>query len=565
VRPSPREAIDALIVGTGFSGLAAAIKLQERGTPYAILERGDDIGGTWRDNTYPGCRCDVPSPLYSFSFAPNPEWSELYSPQPEIQAYLRKVAVDHDVLGHVRFGTMMTGAEWDDEAQRWAIATTAGPLSARLLVLGNGPLSEPSYPDIEGLDTFAGPVIHSAQWDHSVDLSGKRVAVVGTGASAVQIVPHVQRLAESVVLFQRTPAWILPHPNRPITEVERRVYRRFPLAQKLVRFALYCFLEVGALGLTRRPPLTNVLRRVGLRYLKREVKDPAKRRMLTPDYQPGCKRLLPSKDFLGAVDQPNVTLIPEGLTTVDEHAVVTADGTRHEVDVIVLGTGFRVTDNPAMHLLTGKDGATVAQVWKDIGMGAHLGSTVPGFPNMAFLAGPNTGIGHTSLVLMIEAQVRYLMGALDELDRRGATTFEVKQSAYDVFNQDVQRRMQQTVWSTGGCQSWYLDDQGRNPTLWPDFTFRFLQKTRRFDAESYVYRTAPTPAQEAVRCIQRSFNRGHKPETVATAVLHAVAADKAVVAAGFEARVGWHLQKVLPLVVQELVGRPAPSWLTRDK
>ena len=323
--------------------------------------------------------------------------------------------------------------------------------------------------------------------------------MVGTGASAVQIVPHVQRLAESVVLFQRTPAWILPHPNRPITEVERRVFRRFPLVQKLVRFGLYCTLEVGALALTRRPPLTNVMKRVSLRYLKRQVKDPAKRRMLTPDYQPGCKRLLPSKDFLAAVDQPNVTLIPEGLSTVDEHAVVTADGTRHEVDVIVLGTGFKVTDNPAMHLLTGKDGATVAQVWKDIGMGAHLGSTVPGFPNMVFLAGPNTGIGHTSLVLMIEAQVRYLMGALDELDRRGDTTFEVERAAYDVSNQEVQRRMQKTVWNTGGCQSWYQDDKGRNPTLWPDFTFRFLQKTRRFDAESYSYRTAPALPQEATR------------------------------------------------------------------
>jgi len=484
--------VEALIVGTGFSGLAAAIKLQERGTSYTILERGDDVGGTWRDNTYPGCRCDVPSHLYSFSFAPNPEWSELYSPQPEIKAYLRKVAQDHDVVRNVRFGTAMTEAEWDDAAQHWVAQTTAGPVTARLLILGDGPLSEPAFPEIDGLDEFPGPVIHSAKWDHSVDLAGKRVAVVGTGASAVQVVPEVQRVAESIVLFQRTPAWILPHPNRVITEGERRVFRRFPSIQKAVRFGLYCFFEMGALGLTRRPPLTNGLKRIALRYLEREVKDPDKRRMLTPDYQPGCKRLLPSKDFLKAVDQPNVTLIAEGLTTVDGGAVVTADGTRHEVDVIVLGTGFRVTDNPAMHLLTGKDGATVAQVWKDIGMGAHLGSTVPGFPNMTFLAGPNTGIGHTSLVLMIEAQVRYLMGALDELDRRGATTFEVKQSAYDVYNQDVQRRMQKTVWNTGGCKSWYLDDKGRNPTLWPDFTFRFLQKTRRFDAESYTYRSVPT-------------------------------------------------------------------------
>lgn len=435
----------------------------------------------------------MPSHLYSFSFAANPEWSELYSPQPEIKAYLRRVADDFDVVRNVRFGTAMTEAEWDDVAQLWVVQTTAGTLTARLLILGNGPLSEPSFPDIDGLDAFDGPVLHSARWDHSVDLTGKRVAVVGTGASAVQLLPQVQRVASDVVLFQRTPAWILPHPNRAISDRERRIFRRFPLVQKAVRFVLYAIAELGAIGLTRRPPLTNVMKKVSLKYLDHEVSDPDKRRMLTPDYQPGCKRLLPSKDFLKAVDQANVTLIPEGLTKVDGNAVVTTDGTRHEVDVIVLGTGFKVTDNPTMQLIIGKDGATVAQVWKEIGMGAHLGSTVPGFPNMVFLAGPNTGIGHTSLVLMIEAQVRYLMGALDELDRRGATTFEVRQGAYDVYNQDVQRRMQKTVWNTGGCQSWYLDDKGRNPTLWPDFTFRFLQKTRRFDIDSYAYRSAPTP------------------------------------------------------------------------
>jgi len=485
--------LDALIVGTGFSGLAAAIKLQERGTTFTILERGDDIGGAWRDNTYPGCRCDVPSHLYSFSFAPNPEWSELYSPQPEIKAYLQKVAADNDLVRHVRFGTRMTEAEWDEPTQRWVVQTSEGPLTARLLVLGNGPLSEPAFPDIDGLDDFDGPVLHTAQWDHSVDLTDKRVAVVGTGASAVQVLPHVQRAASDVILFQRTPAWILPHPNRRITEVERRVFRRFPLVQKAMRAVLYGIAEIGAVGLTRRPPLTNVMKKVALKYLEHEVSDPEKRRMLTPDYQPGCKRLLPSKDFLEAVDQANVAIVPEALTKVDGNAVVLADGTRHEVDAIVLGTGFRVTDNPAMQLLIGKDGATVAQVWKEIGMGAHLGSTVPGFPNMVFLAGPNTGIGHTSLVVMIEAQLRYLMGALDELDRRGADTFEVTQGAYDVSNQDVQRRMQKTVWNTGGCQSWYLDDKGRNPTLWPDFTFRFIQKTRRFDAGSYTYRSAQTP------------------------------------------------------------------------
>ncbi|MHB8464552.1 MAG: flavin-containing monooxygenase [Acidimicrobiales bacterium] len=485
------EHVRVVIVGTGFSGLGAAIRLKERGVAFTILERGHDVGGTWRDNTYPGCRCDVPSHLYSFSFAPNPGWTELFSPQPEIHAYLRRTAADYAILPDVRFGVALTEATWNEEGARWALETTAGPLTCDVLVLGNGPLSEPAYPDIDGLDEFAGPVMHSARWDDDVSLDGKRVAIVGTGASAIQFLPHVQQRAATVSLFQRTAPWVLPHFNRRITPLERQVFRRVPAVQRAFRLAIYGAAELGAVALTRQPRLTGVLRVAGLNHLRRHVRDPEKRRKLTPDFQPGCKRLLMSNDFYRAVDQTNVEVVTERIVAVEDGAVVTAEGQRHDVDVIILGTGFRVIDNPAGEMIRGRDDTTLAKFWSEGGVRAHLGATIPGFPNLMFLAGPNTGIGHTSLVVMIEAQVRYVMGCLAELERRGASTFEVQTAPFDAYNEDIQRRMRRTVWNTGGCSSWYLDDEGRNPTLWPDFTFRFVQRTRRFDAESYEFGRVP--------------------------------------------------------------------------
>lgn len=483
----PVEHVRAVVVGTGFSGLAASIKLHERGIEHIVLERDDDVGGTWRDNIYPGCRCDVPSHLYSFSFAPNPEWSELFAPQHEILDYLRDTAERFGVLPRVRFGVSLDEAEWDPDAARWLLSTSAGALTCEVLVLGTGPLSEPAFPDIEGLGSFRGPVVHSARWDPGVDLDGARVAVIGTGASAIQLVPQVQRHAGRLVLFQRTPAWVLPHPNRRMSRVERAAFRRFPLLQKALRFGIYVGAEAASVGLTRWPGLTRAVRLVGRAYLRLQVKDPAKRGALTPDYLPGCKRLLPSPDFYTAVDQPNVELVTEGIDRVENDAIVTRDGRRHEVDVIIPATGFRVTDNPMMDTLRGKDGISLAKAWAEDGLRAHLGTTVPGFPNLFILAGPNTGIGHTSLVVMIEAQIRYMLGCLAEMDRLGAHAAEVRVEPFEAYNRALQQRMARTVWNTGGCASWYLDDEGRNTTLWPDFTFRFLQRTRRFDAESYTF------------------------------------------------------------------------------
>lgn len=484
-RPLPPH-VPALVVGAGFSGLAASIKLAERGVDHLVLERRDDVGGTWNDNTYPGCRCDVPSPLYSFSFAPNPDWSELYSPQPEIQDYLRATADRFGVTPRIRFGVAVLDAAWDEDTLRWRLQTTAGPVTSDLLVLGTGPLSEPAVPDIDGLDSFTGPVLHSARWDPDVELAGKRIAVIGTGASAIQIVPQIQPDAANIDLYQRTAAWVLPHPNRRMTGFERRMFKRLPATQKALRAGIYVLLESMSVALTRRPQLTGAARRIGLAHLRRHVKDPVKRRQLTPHYAPGCKRLLPSDDFYPAVAEEDVEIVTDGIGRVDATGIVSSDGTHRPCDVIVLATGFHVTDNPMMELIRGRSGATLAKVWSEDGMGAYLGSAVPGFPNMFFLAGPNTGIGHTSLVVMIEAQVRYLMSGLDEMSQRGAKTFEVRREAYDAYNAEIQDRMARTVWNTGGCRSWYLDARGRNPTLWPDFTFRFIQRTRRFDASAYT-------------------------------------------------------------------------------
>lgn len=492
----------AVVVGAGFSGLAASIKLAERRVGHVVLERGDGIGGTWRDNTYPGCRCDIPSHLYCFSFAPNPDWSETFAGQAEIKAYLDDVAVRFGVAQRTRFGVEVQHAAWDDDAGVWRLATSEGERTTDLLVLGTGPLSEPALPDIAGLDGFAGPVVHSARWDPTVDLDDRRVAVIGTGASAVQLVPHVQRRAREVVLFQRTPAWVLPHRNRPIGRREREQLRRHPARQRARRAGLYLGSEILGAMLTRRPSSLRLIERAALAHLAAQVHDPDKRRRLTPGYLPGCKRLLPSNDYYPAVDQPNVKLVTEAIDRIEPTAVVTGSGAREPADVIVAATGFHVTDNPMMALVRGRHGTTLAEHWAATGMQAHLGTTVPGFPNLFMLAGPNTGVGHTSLVIMIEAQVRYLMGCLDELDRRRATRVEVRADAAAAFNAEVQTRMARTVWKVGGCGSWYLDDQGRNTTLWPDLARRFVRRTRRFDAGNYTISagaarspgTGPAPA-----------------------------------------------------------------------
>lgn len=480
------------IIGSGFGGLGTAIRLRQEGIrDFVVLERADDVGGTWRDNTYPGCACDVQSHLYSFSFAPNPEWSRSFSRQPEIQAYLRRCAEEHGVLPHVRFGHEVRAAAWDEEAQRWRLDTAGGPVTAQLLVMASGALSDPVVPDFPGLGRFRGAAFHSSRWDHGCDLRGKRVAVVGTGASAIQFVPEIQPGVAELHLYQRTPPWILPRHDRRLGALEHGLFRRVPLAQRLARGAVYLLRE-GLVLAFRNPRAMRLAQRVALRHLRRSVPDPALRAKLTPEWTLGCKRVLLSSEYLPALVQPNVEVVTEGIAEVREHSVVTADGVERPTDAIVFGTGFRPTDPPLAPHVRGRGGRTLTEAWAGSPR-AHLGTTVAGFPNLFLLLGPNTGLGHTSVVYMIEAQIEHFMGAVRHMRRHGVAALEPRPEAQAAFVAEVDARMEGTVWTAGGCRSWYLDATGRNSALWPDFTWRFRRRAARFDPGEY----RATPAHRA--------------------------------------------------------------------
>jgi cation diffusion facilitator CzcD-associated flavoprotein CzcO len=473
---------DVAIIGSGFSGLGMAIRLKQAGmNDFVVLERAGEVGGTWQANTYPGCACDVPSHLYSFSFAPNPDWTQTYSTQPEIWAYLRRVADDFGVRPHVQLNTAVESAVWVDD--HWELETSQGTLRARVLVAGMGPLTEPKIPEISGLDDFDGPVFHSARWDHDVDLAGKRVASIGTGASAIQYVPAIQPEVSQLHVFQRTAPWVLPHSNRPIRGWERRLYRAVPALQKLVRGGVYAGREMLVLGFVFSPRLMKVVERLARKHMEHEIDDLELLEKVTPDYTIGCKRILPSNRWYRALGKPNVELVTDAIAEVRENAVVTADGREREVDAIVLGTGFHVTDIPAAHRIRGRGGVLLDDLWHGSPR-AHLGSTVAGFPNLFFLLGPNTGLGHSSMVYMIESQIAHVMAALKHMREHGAATIEVRPEVQERYNAALERRLEGTVWNTG-CASWYLDRTGRNSTAWPDWTWKFRRRVAELDPAEY--------------------------------------------------------------------------------
>jgi cation diffusion facilitator CzcD-associated flavoprotein CzcO len=472
------------IVGTGFSGLGMAIQLKQHGyQDFVILEQAADIGGTWRDNTYPGCACDIPSNLYSFSFAPNPDWSHLYPSQPEIQNYLRSCAKRFGIFEHIRFNCEMQQAIWQEDERCWQLITTQGPLIADLLIAGQGPLSEPALPPLPGIERFEGVLFHSARWNHDYDLRGKRVAVIGTGASSIQFVPQIQPQVEQLKLFQRTPAWILPRGDHAVADRQRRLFRLLPWMQRLTRNKIYWEHELVALGFVYRSGVLNSATRLAQRHLYRQVADPVLRARLTPHYLIGCKRILLSDDFYPALCQLNVEVITDPIREVCAHSIVTRDGTEHTVDAIICGTGFCVTDTQFSRQIYGHDGRSLAEHWQE-SVSAYRGTTVSGFPNLFLLIGPNTGLGHNSMVFMIESQVAYILDCLRTMERKHLQAVDVRAESQETFNQALQERMRHTVW-TSGCASWYLDARGRNTTLWPEFTFTFWRQMRRFDAQHY--------------------------------------------------------------------------------
>jgi len=478
------------IVGAGFGGIGIAIRLRQAGfDDLVVFERADDVGGTWRDNSYPGCACDVPSHLYSFSFAPNPGWTRSFSGQAEIWEYLRRCVDAYGLKSNLRLGCEVLGATWDQTTGRWCLDTSDGPDSADVLVAAAGPLSEPWMPPLPGLETFAGETFHSARWNHDLDLAGRRVAVVGTGASAAQFVPRIAPSVARLHLFQRTPAWVLPRRDRAITALERRFFAALPPAQRVVRAGIYWGREAFALGFLR-PPVMRFAQRVAARHLRRSIADPRLRAALTPDYTMGCKRVLLSDDFYPALVRDNVEVVTDAIAEVRPEGVVTVDGRVRDVDTIIFGTGFRVTDAPVAHRIRGRDGRSLTEAWQG-SMRAYLGTTVHGFPNLFLLLGPNTGLGHNSVVFMAEAQIRYVVAALDHLRRTGAAAVEPTLRAQAAYVADVDRRMAGTVWLRGGCRSWYLDATGRNSTLWPGYSWTYRLRSRRFDPDAYEVVTQP--------------------------------------------------------------------------
>lgn len=496
-----------LIVGGGFAGLGAAIRLRQDGrSDVLVIERAGELGGTWRDNTYPGAACDVPSHLYSYSFELNPNWTRSFSPQSEIQDYLCRTADKYGVRDKFLFGTELTSAAWDASATRWDVETTRGAFTADVLVTAVGALCEPKLPDIDGLDSFTGEIFHSARWDHRAQLAGKRVAVIGTGASAIQLVPAIAGQVANLDVYQRTAPWVMPRADRAYSRLERLVYRRVPGAQRLARELIYWGREVLVLGFAYQPRLLRAAQRIAEHHLAHQVADPALRAALTPNWQLGCKRILISNNWYPTLNQDHVTLVTDGIAEVRGNAIVTRDGTVREVDAIIIATGFHVTDSPTYNRITGADGRTLGEIWRESGQQAYKGASVSGFPNLLFVIGPNTGLGHSSMVYMAESHLNYLSSALKQFDRYGLASFDVRPEVQRAYNARLRKQLKTTIWSTGGCASWYLDAHGNNTTLWPSFTFAFRRLTRSFDLAAYrttaradrPIRAARTPTEAEV-------------------------------------------------------------------
>ncbi|MFG3124246.1 flavin-containing monooxygenase [Streptomyces sp. NPDC048201] len=492
------EHVRVAVIGSGFGGLGAAVRLRREGiTDFVVLERAGSVGGTWRDNSYPGCACDVPSHLYSFSFAPNPDWPRTFSGQEHIRAYLERVADDFGLRPHLRFDSEVKLMTWDAENLRWNIETASGSLTADVVVSATGPLSDPKIPAVPGLDSFPGRVFHSARWDHDYDLRGKRVAMVGTGASAIQIVPSIQPEVRSLTVFQRTPPWVMPRMDRAIGTAERRLHQALPFTARLRRGLLWGIRELQVQAFTKHPDELGLVERLAKRNMARAIKDPALRAKLTPDYRIGCKRILLSSAYYPALAQPNVDVVASGVSEIRGSTVVAADGTETEVDAIIFGTGFHVTDMPIAERVVGAGGVTLAEAWKG-GMAALRGGSAAGFPNWLSVIGPNTGLGNSSMILMIESQLNYLADYMRQLDTLGGrTALDARPAAVDRWNRRVQERMKRTVWNTGGCTSWYLDASGRNTTVWPGTTTEFRQATRRVDLTEYEVLRKPVSEEQA--------------------------------------------------------------------
>jgi cation diffusion facilitator CzcD-associated flavoprotein CzcO len=485
------------VVGGGFGGVGAVVMLHRAGyDEVTVFERGERVGGVWNHNTYPGAACDVPSHLYEFSFEPNPRWSRRYAPQAEIQAYLEDVARRHGVLERIRTNTEVTRAEWDEQREKWLLETSAGPHEADVLVTACGQLSTPKLPSLPGLAEFAGPVFHTAQWRHDVDLTGKRVAVIGTGCSAIQTVPSIQPIVAQLDVYQRSPGWTFPKMDFPYRARTQRLFARFPLAQRLDRIAVFAFMELGVLAMTGRRrlfrPFRQVLlgafRAVGRSQIEKAIEDPALRAKVTPGDEVGCKRIMLTDEWYPTLAKPNVELVTDPIAGVTADGVRLGDGTERPADVLVLATGFETHGFVAPMAIVGAGGRTLAEEWAPAPH-AYLGMSVPAFPNMFLLYGPNTNGGTGSVIYTIEAAVNHVIAGLGELERANARRIEVRRQTTETFNRQLREALASTVWHTG-CTNWYVDENGNDPNQWPWLWSTYRRRTARIEPGAYELSSA---------------------------------------------------------------------------
>ncbi|GAB3885453.1 flavin-containing monooxygenase [Spirosoma agri] len=481
-----KAAVDVAIIGAGFAGLTAAIRLKERGTPFILFERADQVGGTWRENVYPGAACDIPSHLYSLSFAPNPNWSRTYSTQPELLSYLKTIVERYDLGPRIRYNTEITRAEFLPGTGCWTLTDQAGnATTARVLIVAVGPLNRPIIPKLKGLETFAGKTFHSSAWDTAYELTNKRVAVIGTGASAIQFIPKIAPAVKQLTVFQRTAPYITPRRDRLVSSAEQQIFQRLPVVQKAYRSLIYWINEVQGLSFLGNKTGNKLGTKIALQHLRKSIDDPELRRKATPNYTFGCKRVLISNDYYPALTRPNVELVTDTISEIRPDSIVDKNGTHYPVDAIIFGTGFMVSGMIARMNIIGRYGQNLFDQWLTQGAEAHYGITASGYPNLGFLVGPNTGLGHNSIIHMIESQVNYLLDYLSQLDRADEGAFlDVKPEAQQRFNANIQQKMAGTVWASG-CKSWYLDAQGRNATLWPSLTVSYRKATRQIDPADY--------------------------------------------------------------------------------
>lgn len=479
--------VDVTIVGAGFAGLGMAIRLKRQGVmSFQVLERAADLGGTWRDNTYPGVACDVPSPFYSFSFKPNPDWSTLFAPGQEIQDYLQRCAAEEGLTDHLRFNAPMTDARWDATEKRWTVRSNDDIFESRYLIVAAGHLADWSLPDIPGLADYGGDVFHSAAWRNDVALEGKRVGVIGSGASAIQIVPEVAKIARELVVFQRSPAWVRPRPFMQLTEADRRAFKRSPQELAALRERLYWLLEQNFAARIAIPKFIEEAEANSLAHLERQIADPVLREKLTPHYAIGCKRVLNSNDFYPSLTQPHVHLEPHAAASFTPTGVVSAAGNSFELDAVVFATGFDAVRPHYAELVHSDAGAKLADQWT-MGMQAYASTAVNGFPNMFIVNGPNTASGHSSSVFMIEVQIDYIMGALDYARDHQVQALEVKAEAEERYVDEIMSASEHTVFVNGGCHNWFVDPRsGRNTVKWPDFCYRFRDQYSEFSPAEYA-------------------------------------------------------------------------------